>query len=154
MMVFRLGRAARINDLSGTGAKLFGGRWNSAGRPVLYTSENRSLCILEVLVNSNPTYLKGTFSLATLWLDEDLGTLSLENSDLPTNWRVYPHGYATQELGNDWLQKKTHPILKVPSAVNPLDYNLLLNPALINEKQIDILATEEFTFDQRFSELS
>ncbi|MCA9448346.1 MAG: RES family NAD+ phosphorylase, partial [Candidatus Omnitrophica bacterium] len=51
MEVFRVAREAYKTDLSGTGARINGGRWNSPGKAVLYTSENRSLAILETLVH-------------------------------------------------------------------------------------------------------
>ena len=43
MQVYRIAQKAFINDLSGEGARLFGGRWNRRGIPLLYTAESRSL---------------------------------------------------------------------------------------------------------------
>ena len=51
MIVYRLTSGDHIKDLSGTGAKLYGGRWNSAGLHAIYSTENISLAILEVLVH-------------------------------------------------------------------------------------------------------
>lgn len=151
MMVYRLGRPSHIEDLSGTGAKLFGGRWNSEGFPVLYASENSSLCILEVLAHSASRYLEEPFNLAVIWLDEALSISSFSLQQLPANWNSYPHGTESQQLGTTWLKNQKHPILKVPSAVNIFEHNLLLNPALINPEQIKIVALENFTFDQRLT---
>ena len=51
MIVFRIGHPDYINDLSGTGAALQGGRWNSQGLKVIYTAETSSLAILELLAH-------------------------------------------------------------------------------------------------------
>ena len=34
---------------SGEGARLFGGRWNRPGQPLVYTAESRSLALLEMM---------------------------------------------------------------------------------------------------------
>ena len=49
MVVFRIARKEYIQDLSGRGAELFGGRWNEKGIPALYTSSSLSLAALEIL---------------------------------------------------------------------------------------------------------
>ena len=36
---------------NGEGARLFGGRWNSRGTPLIYTAESKSLAALEILVH-------------------------------------------------------------------------------------------------------
>ena len=48
MRLWRLTRAVHA-DLSGEGARRFGGRWNSPGRPLVYTAAEAALTVLEVL---------------------------------------------------------------------------------------------------------
>ncbi|MDO1502618.1 RES family NAD+ phosphorylase [Winogradskyella maritima] len=43
MIVYRLGKEKYKNDLSGIGAEKFGGRWNSKGVRMVYTSQSRAL---------------------------------------------------------------------------------------------------------------
>lgn len=50
MIVYRLCKAAHI-ALDGKGARLWGGRWNSADWPMVYTAATPSLAVLEILVH-------------------------------------------------------------------------------------------------------
>ncbi len=50
MKIFRLARAKYIDDLTGEGARLYGGRWNKKGTAALYFSEHLSLCVLKMLI--------------------------------------------------------------------------------------------------------
>ncbi len=54
MRGYRLSRSLYAS-YDGEGARRAGGRWNSKGTRVLYLSENRALCVLEVLVPLSDT---------------------------------------------------------------------------------------------------
>ena len=45
---------------SGEGARIFEGRWNSTGVPVVYCSENLALAALEILVHAQPVTMRLT----------------------------------------------------------------------------------------------
>ena len=47
---------ARFADsaFSGEGARLYGGRWNRKGVPIVYTAGSQSLVMLEILVQDEP----------------------------------------------------------------------------------------------------
>lgn len=51
MKVYRIAKKDFVGDLTGEGARLFGGRWNKKGMRVLYTSKSRSLATVEYLVH-------------------------------------------------------------------------------------------------------
>ena len=53
MIVFWVGRTKYAADLAGTGASLYGGRWNHKLFPCIYTSQSRALALLEYTVNVN-----------------------------------------------------------------------------------------------------
>jgi RES domain-containing protein len=151
MRVYRLARPQHINDLKGTGAKLYGGRWNSPGKGVLYCSANSSLCALEVLVHSSRARLQQNFSLASIDLDPALTVLSLTAEALPKNWHHFPHPLATQKIGDQWLREGKQAILKLPSAVNTYDFNYLINPLLLGANQVNLNEPQDFNFDLRLS---
>ncbi len=56
MQLYRLCRQ-RYAELSGFGAKKTGGRWNRKGIAALYTAQNASLTVVEVLVHLDKTEL-------------------------------------------------------------------------------------------------
>ena len=64
--VYRITKDRYANDLSGNGARLYGGRWNSKGVPVVYAGEHRSLCLLEFLVHVPPDVLPSDMSMVTI----------------------------------------------------------------------------------------
>lgn len=58
---------------------------------------------------------------------------------------MYP---KLQQIGRDWLLSKRTPILKVPSAIVPVEHNYLLNPEHPDLK-VTLEAPIEFKFDRR-----
>jgi len=50
LLAWRLCRAP-FADLSGEGARLYGGRWNSSGRAMVYAAGDAALAVLEVRVH-------------------------------------------------------------------------------------------------------
>ena len=50
MFAWRLA-SGNYPPLTGEGARLVGGRWNSPGRPLIYASESIALCLAECLVH-------------------------------------------------------------------------------------------------------
>jgi RES domain-containing protein len=79
-------------------------------------------------------------------------TLEVEQiaiEDLPPGWRNYPAPAALQQRGDDWLDAGTTPLLRVPSAVIPEEFNLIINPAHPEARTITVVSTREFRFDER-----
>ena len=112
---------------SGEGARLYGGRWNSLGNRVVYTSSTRALAILEVLVHVDNAALLSSFSLCAIHFD-DAVVARFDISLLPANWRDYPAPSSLQGIGDDWISSRTSAVLEVPSAVAGTESNFLLNP--------------------------
>ena len=127
MFVYRISKSEeRARDLSGTGAFLYGGRWNSPGTDMLYTSENSSLAYLETLVHFNQFNIPPGLHIAKIEIDETV-IEHVPDSDYPEFWQRPDH-IATQLLGDTWMKSNKHPAFAVKSAINPSELNFLLNP--------------------------
>lgn len=126
MIVYRISKEKWAKDLSGLGAEKAGGRWNPRGIPVLYTSINSSLAILELLVHMDYDLLPNDMVLARINIP-DGSIKELTEVDLPKNWRDNPAPDSLKELGRGWVKANKQLALKVPSAVNPIEHNYILN---------------------------
>ena len=111
----------------GEGARLYGGRFNSVGTPVVYTSGTLALAELEILVNLPTPKLLETYVAFRLAFDESL-VESLPLQALPGNWRTDPTPQAVKNVGDHWARAMRSLVLKVPSAVVPAESNFLINP--------------------------
>jgi RES domain-containing protein len=111
----------------GEGARLFGGRWNSPGTPIIYTSESLSLAVLEILVHLQVGQALSSYSACAVRFDGRLLT-ELGAAKLPGNWRESPAQVALQQIGDDWVATGKSVVLKVPSAIVDGESNYLLNP--------------------------
>lgn len=134
---YRITKQSNVKKaFSGTGARLYGGRWNSVGVEVVYASAHRSLSVLEVLVHMEDGE-PGTRALLRPYLiypisfDEAL-LEALSAASLPADWASHPPAKSTQQIGDDWASRGSSAVLSVPSVVVPEEHNYLLNP---NHKQ-------------------
>lgn len=146
MIVYRLSKAAFAKDLSGRGAEMVGGRWNSRGNAMLYTSQSIALCVTEIAVHVPLGIMPKDFQLVSIELP-DVPILELKK--LPSDWQSFPHADATQHLGDVFLKENRFLILKVPSATVQGEFNYLINPKHKDFAKIKVVKIESFTFDQR-----
>ena len=147
MIVYRLTNGAFKNDLSGTGAKLYGGRWNPPGLPALYTTEHISLAVLEILVHVKSYRHPLDYFLIAIELPDAASIVSIDQQKLKKNWKD-DHEYL-QIIGNDFLKSSQSLVLKVPSAIIEAENNLLINPAHPDARKIKIRSSQNFIFDKR-----
>jgi RES domain-containing protein len=150
MLIYRLTTPIFAGDLSGLGAKRFGGRWNSPGNSMVYCGGSISLCALELACNSNGISSINTLQLCCLKLDEKVQIESISLSDLPIGWQQYPAPESTKFIGDQWIQNYSSLVLKVPSCIIPREFNYLLNPLHPKfAKQVAINWIEPFNLDPR-----
>ena len=118
---------ARASDLSGTGAFRVGGRWNKAGTYMLYASESSSLALLENLVHFDLDELVPHLYLIHIEVQNRAPVWTLPEEEYPEDWRE-PGLLSCSGLGDRVMKERKYLGLRVRSAVNPFEYNYLLNP--------------------------
>jgi RES domain-containing protein len=152
MRAWRLSRfdsARRTFD--GEGARLFPGRWNSRGAPVVYASEHLSLAALEILVHARIDQLRVVFHAVELTVPDAL-VERLPDERLPRGWDAAAIPRATRDLGSSWARERRSVALSVPSAVVRQERNILLNPLHPRFGELAIARPTRFRFDARLVE--
>ncbi|HWL52476.1 MAG TPA: RES family NAD+ phosphorylase [Chthoniobacteraceae bacterium] len=130
---------------SGEGAAIAGGRWNSRGIRMVYTSAFQSLAVLETLVHFNPQ-----IPLAYVLFRVELEASLVEKlTPLPDGWQEMPVSRSSQQAGDRWIAEQRSVALEVPSTLVPDESNLLLNPAHPDFGKVTIGPPEPFAFDAR-----
>jgi RES domain-containing protein len=132
---------------TGEGAALTGGRWNSPGARVVYTSASASLAALETLVHLNPA-LRFNYLIFPTEFDDRL-VEKVPPASLPAGWRDEPPPPATKRLGDVWVKQARSAVLELPSVIIPGESNFLLNTSHPDFKSITLGKAEMFSFDQR-----
>lgn len=133
----------------GEGARLFGGRWNKKGHSMLYFSESLSLCVLEILVHLDYQFLTNDYQYIEAEIPNNYIKPKLKSSDLNGIWRNNPPPFYTQQLGTDWLLANKNLAMQVPSAVLPIQHNILINPRNSNISDLKIIKKGNLDLDKR-----
>ena len=148
MILYRIVRDTYADDLSGTGARLYGGRWNSKGKSMLYTASTPSLALLEVLVHLSPLMVPKNYFSVQIEVPDD-SVLHLPIKALPDNWNDILPPLSLKKIGDNFLADMRYLLLKVPSAVVPMEYNYLINTQHPAIKKVRIVKKQPFNFDRR-----
>ncbi len=146
MIVYRFTPEKYCEELNGEGAAKFGGRWNSKGRPVTYTSFSISLSLVELLVHS-AGYNEILANRLTLIEVPDKHSTEILSGRLKPNWQL-DESYS-KYIGDEFLSSGSHLLLKVPSAIIPEESNILINPRHKDFSKVKISAIKKFHFDTR-----
>jgi len=151
MILWRLSGVQHARAFDGGYGLLYDGRWNSAGHAVTYCATSPSLCVLEKLVHVEDPDLLPTLVMVRYDVPDELVSETLTVASLPRGWRARESW--TQQQGDQWHAGLRAPLLRVPSAIVPLDgspdMNVLINHRHPDAARITIVATETFALDQR-----
>lgn len=132
---------------SGEGARLYGGRWNPKGLPLVYTAESQALAVLEILVQDER--LRARYALIPAHIPDDLALERVTVDQLPSDWRTPGARGDLQQRGAAWVRGGTSAVLAVPSAVIPAEANYLLNPRHPDFARVEIGEPQELVTDLR-----
>ena len=143
MIVFRLTKKKFAGSLSGEGAKRVGGRWNSIGTPMLYTSQSRALALLELAVHVPFIIQPEDYRLVSIEIPSFIKVKQLDPSKLPTDWNTFAFLDKTQQIGDELIRNNEILGLRVPSAVVPGDSNIIINPLHSSIKHVMTCFIEE-----------
>lgn len=142
--VYRLVRADRADHvLSGEGARLYGGRWNPPGSPVVYASESRALAVLETFVHLTLEARSMRFLLFAITLPSRVRLTRVPASRAPRTFA------GSQQLGHEWLAGGAALALVVPSVIVRQELNYVLNVNHPQFAQVRVGKPEPFSFDER-----
>lgn len=147
MTLWRLTQAQYAQTaFDGEGARLYGGRWNSPGRAVVYLAGSLALAILEILVHvKSQRELEGYVKIRV----EAPEGLVMDVNTLPSNWQQGRAPDETKAVGDAWLGAEKTLLLRLPSVAIPEESNYLLNPQHPDFKRLAIGEAEPFAFDPR-----
>ena len=152
MKVFRIvANKARTADLSGTGAFQYGGRWNSKGTYMLYTSENSSLAYLETLAHFDESLAPSSLYIMEIEIRDNAPIREVQPDEYPLNWTTVGL-LENQLLGDSWMKDLAFLAVRVRSAVNTKEYNYLLNPLHPSYRQyVRLIGSIQITVDSRLT---
>lgn len=149
MIVYRLSKSEWSSDLSGKGAAISGGRWNSRGNALLYSSQSRALCTAEIAVHVPLGMIPVDYCLITIEIPDEVPLIEINPDNLKPGWKSYPGDLSTRVIGDQFIREKKYLVMKVPSAVVPGDFNFLINPGHPEFGRIRIVSVELSEFDAR-----
>jgi RES domain-containing protein len=149
MKLYRLAKAKHVQDLSGMGARIAGGRWNEKGTAVVYAAESRSLAAVEYLVHVPIALKPRDLRMAVLEVPDSVPQSRIAFTDLPPDWNAYPAPPELAEIGTRWVASRSGLLLFVPSSVVPGEFNVLIDPSHPDMKRVKVLDAEGFEFDPR-----
>jgi RES domain-containing protein len=135
---------------SGEGARIFEGRWNSAGVRMVYCSEHLSLATLEILVHTQPVTIRDKFRVFRVSWDEAIMSV-IDSRKLPKGWNAQPPGLISKNIGDEWVHSSRSAVLVVPSVIVPQEKTFLLNPKHRDFGKIKIKDAGGFHLDTRLS---
>jgi RES domain-containing protein len=139
-----LWRISNYADLSGRGGLFAAGRWHHQGVPVVYCCDHPSTALLEVLVHVNKRQLPRKFQLLKIECPDDIDVVSID-----INAADLARMEHTQARGSALLQGLDVCLVRVPSAIIPEAFNILINPSHPRAADIKIVNAKTYPFDSR-----
>lgn len=150
MLIFRILHKQFHDPLFAPGIP---GRWNRAGKKVLYCSESIPLAFMESMVRRQGVGFNNDFQVAHIEIPDSAAIKSIELADLKNGWDN-PHDYfMCQALTDNWFDNRESLILKVPSATLNVCSNYVINTLHPDFKSIKLIGLTPLAPDPRIDEI-
>jgi RES domain-containing protein len=116
---------------------------------VVYCAENPGTALLEILVHFEIEIrdIPTRYRLLKIRVPDSLRIDTVSIDDLPTDWRVKVE--LTRGMGDAWLASASGPMLRVPSALVPETFNVLLNTNHLDAAFVVVAEVTEHMIDPR-----
>ena len=148
MILYRIGKPGFARDLSGAGAKLYGGRWNHEGIPCIYCAATRALSLLEYSAHVTLDSIPRSLSFTSFDVPDEL-VFAVKLSKLPTKWDGWPHPTPARDFGTKLLRENRHAVLQFPSAIIQQEFIYVINPLHGHMRAIKIIDVRNYSYDLR-----
>ena len=144
-----LWRISNHRTLDGRGGLETSARWHTQGRPIVYLAESVAGALTEVLVHLelSPAHLPKSYRLLKVEVPDEISIEALSAKALGETWAN--DETLTRTVGDQWLASKRTALLRVPSAIIPETFNLLLNCAHEEARRLKIVSHREYPWDLR-----
>lgn len=148
MEIFRISREEFSGSLSASGSA---NRWNLKGQQVIYAGSSRSLSSLELIVHKGSVKPELIYKMMVIAVaDDDFLVKQIFTKDLPENWRTMAGYAALQKIGAGWYNAQESLLLKVHSAIIPMEYNFIINTEHPDfAKNVKLARLENYFWDSR-----
>ena len=146
LRVYRMGDPAGTHPVySGGGSRVYPGRWNERGQPVIYASEHYSTALLETLARTgemprNQHYVEIEIPAGV--------TYEVVTKDSLHGWCDID-GAAARAFGAAWYAERRSAILIVPSVVARVERNVLIHPQHDEARKIRVGLETPVYWDSR-----
>ncbi len=145
MRLYRIADS-RFGSESGEGARLYGGRWNSPGRSVIYTCTSFAGAMLEKLVHTGRQIPKHQVCV-TFEFPDELAITPIFEEKMP-GWSD-ADAVVSRRAGDAWLLAAQTAVALVPSGVFDIERNALINPAHADAKRLRMIGIDPIRWDDR-----
>ncbi len=144
-----LWRVSNHESLDGRGGLMAPARWHSKGRAIVYCASSPAAALLKMLVHSEITVddLPRSFRLIKIEAPDDIRFQTVLPEDLEPGWPALTA--HTRYVGDRWLTSGATALLQVPSVLVPETFNVLINPAPRDSRQIRVITVQHPALDPR-----
>ncbi|GAA4019259.1 RES family NAD+ phosphorylase [Actimicrobium antarcticum] len=148
MRFWRIATTAWGLDKSCDGARLYGGRWNPVGVPVMYAGTTIELCALEKFVHLSGVTAPAMV-LVAIDVPDEATMFTPDLAALPSDWADLPTPASAQQVGRLWLASPDAFVMLAPSAIIPESRIAVINAAHPAYADVTLKVIRDFTFDRR-----